>query len=436
MAEIRLQNQSTPAIPPSGRTTLYIDSNDKHCKQIDDTGAVIDLSVSGAATTSSGSWTYDASTAQGDPGAGNLRLNALPASATACYISATASNGIDMTSVLSATRSGATFHLSDPDNGGNASLYLTDDRAIDNATWFEIPLTNQDNAGTLLTGNLIGLALLTGAGTITSTSAWKFDNSTTAADPGEGKFRLNNADHTIATALYLNETSDAGVDVSLILDTIVSGDSCFIQETADASRAVLYSVSGLPTDNGAWRTIPLTFSSIGNNTIRNGNLCAVTFEHQAAAAQAEVAAALADLEALKVYGALFQNGPNLLVIPAVDTDVAVDGWSAAALFNTTLIGTTELEAGVTGVYEAMWALSIRGVAKDVFEASIAVNGVRQVEAIGEGEISNDQETEHFSGFGTFAFTAGDDISVVIRNVTNSNNVTVQHGQMLLKGVGT
>ena len=43
MGKIKIKNETTPATPSSGNTTIFVDSADKHTKQVDDAGAVTDL---------------------------------------------------------------------------------------------------------------------------------------------------------------------------------------------------------------------------------------------------------------------------------------------------------------------------------------------------------------------------------------------------------
>lgn len=40
MGKIRLEEQATPATPPTGFSDIFVDSADKHLKQIDDTGLI------------------------------------------------------------------------------------------------------------------------------------------------------------------------------------------------------------------------------------------------------------------------------------------------------------------------------------------------------------------------------------------------------------
>ena len=47
MSRIRLANIPTPALPPAGRTFLYLDETDSHTKTIDSVGNIHDLTLSG-----------------------------------------------------------------------------------------------------------------------------------------------------------------------------------------------------------------------------------------------------------------------------------------------------------------------------------------------------------------------------------------------------
>ena len=49
MSDVQFSNKITPSTPPTGKTKIFTDSADKHTKQVDDTGAVTDLTAGGAA---------------------------------------------------------------------------------------------------------------------------------------------------------------------------------------------------------------------------------------------------------------------------------------------------------------------------------------------------------------------------------------------------
>ena len=91
---------------------------------------------------------------------------------------------------------------------------------------------------------------------------WKFDSSTSASDPGSGEFRLNNANPALATALYVNEEDEEGVDATTLLNALEADDRIFIQEQEDASKFILVDVVTV-TDNGSWFTITFTVDDSG-----------------------------------------------------------------------------------------------------------------------------------------------------------------------------
>jgi hypothetical protein len=54
MGRIDFNNQTQPSTPSAGYTSVFVDSADKHTKQIDDTGTVIDLTAQSLPTTTKG----------------------------------------------------------------------------------------------------------------------------------------------------------------------------------------------------------------------------------------------------------------------------------------------------------------------------------------------------------------------------------------------
>lgn len=91
---------------------------------------------------------------------------------------------------------------------------------------------------------------------------WKFDTSTTDSDPGNGKWRLNNADETLATFIYIDDLNDAGLDASVLLENLVtSGSYAYIQRTEDSTEALLYELTGDSTDGTGYWKLPVTFVS-------------------------------------------------------------------------------------------------------------------------------------------------------------------------------
>jgi hypothetical protein len=98
---------------------------------------------------------------------------------------------------------------------------------------------------------------------------WVFNNSITASNPGDKKFRVNSTTASAVTAIYYNDFTNGGIDAGNILNALDNGDIVYLQQKDNSENASLYSVTGTPTDNVGWWTIPVSHLS-GNNLPLNG----------------------------------------------------------------------------------------------------------------------------------------------------------------------
>lgn len=105
---------------------------------------------------------------------------------------------------------------------------------------------------------------------------WQYDDDTGDADPGSGKFRLNNSDPDLATQIFISDESELGLDVSVLIQLVTAGNAIFVQETEDAQHAKLYSVSGALVDAGSYFKIPVTFEQ-GLDDLEDGKKCLFVF---------------------------------------------------------------------------------------------------------------------------------------------------------------
>ncbi len=87
---------------------------------------------------------------------------------------------------------------------------------------------------------------------------WGFSTNTAAADPGAGRIRANNATPASITALYFSSLDAAGLDFDNFFAMIPVGDVLLAQQTDDATKRLLVTVSGAMTDNAGWWTVPVT----------------------------------------------------------------------------------------------------------------------------------------------------------------------------------
>ena len=112
------------------------------------------------------------------------------------------------------------------------------------------------------------------ANNITITAEWRFSTTTTEADPGNARFRLNNATQENSTFLYMDDIDKQGVDMGNLISKLKNGDLIYIQEKADASRAILFEVNGDPTDQVGWWKVPINNGEESLDDLRNNADCA------------------------------------------------------------------------------------------------------------------------------------------------------------------
>lgn len=100
---------------------------------------------------------------------------------------------------------------------------------------------------------------------------WRFSTTITAADPGSGRFRLNNATQPSATELYINDVSWNGVDFGGLLDRLNEDDTIYFQEEGDSAKFHLVRLTGVPVDNTGWHTLPIAIEDSGTALSNNTN---------------------------------------------------------------------------------------------------------------------------------------------------------------------
>ena len=114
--------------------------------------------------------------------------------------------------------------------------------------------------------------IITGGGSQTENFNWRFDPSTTAADPGVGDFRLDNATLSSVTNIYVDDVCDStGFDISNIFNTIQGNFAIYIQQNNDATKFVQFTATAPFIDNTGWFTIPVTYIQSGSGGLFDTN---------------------------------------------------------------------------------------------------------------------------------------------------------------------
>jgi hypothetical protein len=114
-----------------------------------------------------------------------------------------------------------------------------------------------------------GVALA--AGTTSSGAFFKFDySSTITAPPATSGIRFNNATMASVTQIFLSYSAKDSTDIKTRLLVGTAGDRLYIQARTNSAKYHIFNLSGVPTDNTTYATIPVTYAS-GGTALANGD---------------------------------------------------------------------------------------------------------------------------------------------------------------------
>lgn len=97
---------------------------------------------------------------------------------------------------------------------------------------------------------------------------FNFDTTTSAGTSTNG-IRLNNATPASATAVYVNYTPRSGVDLKTRALAQGIGDRFYIQDRTNSANYRIYELTGTPTDNTTYATVPVVHRA-GGGSFTNG----------------------------------------------------------------------------------------------------------------------------------------------------------------------
>ena len=252
-----------------------------------------------------GRWTFSTSTSTG-PASGTFRFNnATIASATALYINETDADSNSLAATIqswddstSTIKGYLTFRKqgtpstwaqfavtgSITDNGSDDTVtisYVTGNGSFSASDSVLISFSrtgDQGPAGSNGTNGTNGSNGATGATGAAGPSPidYTWDTGTSAADPGSGKVRANNATLSSATAIYINETDRLGNNLATYIQTWDDSTTTAkgvlqIVDTATPANRAYFTVTGSVTDNGTYDTLTVTYLS-GVTSFSAGNV--------------------------------------------------------------------------------------------------------------------------------------------------------------------
>lgn len=94
------------------------------------------------------------------------------------------------------------------------------------------------------------------------------DVSTVDSDGGAGISKINNADYTLATFLFMNDFDNNEFPASVVFERLRFGDLVYQKQLSDTNKSVVFRVTGDPIDGGGYWKIPVEHIASGSG----GNL--------------------------------------------------------------------------------------------------------------------------------------------------------------------
>jgi len=258
---------------------------------------------------------FDTSTADADPGAGEVRFNnGTYASATAIFIDDADANGVTVsTDVLTWDDSTSTirgylmiydindrstyarFKITGASTDASGYVKLAVAHLASNNTFSaadELSITFVRNGDTGDTGSQgstgnTGNTGATGAAGTNSQLAMTWNSSTSDADPGAGKIAFNNGTVSSVSILYVDDADDASADISSFVqswDDVVNTTArgiVTITKEGTASTYAIFKVSGAVTDASGYTKVPVTHI-VSSGTFSNTDGVGVHFSYSGA----------------------------------------------------------------------------------------------------------------------------------------------------------
>ena len=241
---------------------------------------------------------FDTSTADADPGAGDLRFNhATYASVTSIFIddadANTASTAADVQTWGGSTSTIKGFlHIVDINDSTTYARFkitaaVTDASGYNKITVVHLASNNTFSAADELSVHYTRTGLKGDTGSTGSTAGTSglgmtWDNSTADADNGAGKIAWNHATIASATILYVDDADDASADISGFVqswdDVTNSTSKGYVQITKEGATGTyaLFKVNGSVTDASGYTKVPVAHV-VSAGTFSDGDGVGVQF---------------------------------------------------------------------------------------------------------------------------------------------------------------
>jgi hypothetical protein len=118
--------------------------------------------------------------------------------------------------------------------------------------------------------------------TMATASTWKWLSASQAGSVSTGRIGVNNDSPASATAIHMAASDNDGFDRTGFVTNLKAGDTVFIWDKADTGSNVRYTVTGAPTNNTTWFSVPVQAVAGAGTEPGNNNLVVAAFLYASA----------------------------------------------------------------------------------------------------------------------------------------------------------
>jgi len=233
---------------------------------------------------------YSTTTTDADPGAGKFRLNhATISSATEMYIDDLEYNGTDISAwvqswddVTGNDTNRGRIRISKANTLDTWMVFKVSGAVTDATGYTKVTLVYIDSAGTFTNDDKFWVAFTaSGEDGAIPGYYYKFDTSTTDADPGAGDLRFNHATYASATEIYIDDADSNGASTATDVQswggsTSTIKGSLHIVDINDSSTYARFKITAAVTDASGYNKITVAHLA-SNNTFSATDELSITF---------------------------------------------------------------------------------------------------------------------------------------------------------------
>jgi hypothetical protein len=120
-----------------------------------------------------------------------------------------------------------------------------------------------------------------GGGGATIQAEWTFSTSTGDADPGVGRFRMNDVVQTNTSLMFVSDITKGGLNVQTLLSILGTDSRVYVQQRESATQAHLFRVTNSVISAVGYVKIPVEIEATFTNDIGNNRDCLFVFYNAA-----------------------------------------------------------------------------------------------------------------------------------------------------------